>query len=101
MYVCNCLEARLDFCDEQQTSRRVLVQVDDVSCLLLRGDGSVRSSNNVCPDKLLDRRGRWACISGGALADRADCSDDAGVLKSQPEPEPVDRAVGFNGQRNA
>jgi nitrite reductase/ring-hydroxylating ferredoxin subunit len=40
-----------DFLDEQQTGRRVLVQVDDAFRLLLRGDQSVRSSNNVCPDK--------------------------------------------------
>jgi len=40
--------------DGQQTRRRVLVQVHAVSCLLLRGDQAVRSSNNVCPDKLLD-----------------------------------------------
>jgi hypothetical protein len=50
MYV-NGLKARFDFLDEQQTRRRVLVQVHNASCLLLRGDQSVRSSNNVCPDK--------------------------------------------------
>lgn len=49
-----------DFRDGQQMGRRVLVQVHDASCLLLRGDQSVRSSNNVCPDKLLDRRGSTA-----------------------------------------
>ena len=58
--VCNGLEARIDFLDGQQMGRRVLVQVHDASCLLLRGDQSVRSINNVCPDKLLDRRGSTA-----------------------------------------